>query len=671
MWLDSSWKIIFILLLFIPFINFLIIFFNYNKLNIVLIKKKTTSSLLWSFFICIFCLFFFKLFYNSPIILDYSVWLYIDSFSITWKFLLDTVSLSFLSLVFFITTLILQFSKGYMSLETKRNALIFYFFLYLFAISMSFIISAGNLFVLFVGWELVGVTSFLLINFWSYRIEANKAALKAIILNKVGDMSLYSSLFFFFYLYNNCDFIFLKELLFFFELHFNFNFQILAGFFLFLAAISKSAQLGFHTWLPDAMEGPTPVSALLHAATMVTAGVFLVLRLNFFFIELPQILFLFSIFGAFSSFFFSIYSCFSFDIKKILAFSTISQLGVMFFSCGLGFFTGAFFHLFVHAFYKALLFLTSGLIIHQHNGEQDIRKMGFLFRRSPFVFLLFFIGGFSLMGLPFSSGFYSKEFIFFFFENRLDSFFLTFFSFCLWQTSFLMFFCFFKIWYYVFKKRNNYSRIFFKTFPINKNMLFSLVILAFCSLMIGPFGLDFFLGPISFYFFEWFSFDFYMNVVPFSILFLHSKAVTILAFFYIFFRRMYRYKIWKRKYRFSFLFQFKVFLPLYNFFKKNIWDNVFNNYFSWPCLQASYNVFLSNLEKGFFFFFGPFGFLFKLLQTFLFFNLWQNKSFFLFIVSCLLYLILFSNFFFFSFFFLFFKFVIKKRNLENKIKLLC
>jgi len=286
---------------------------------------------------------------------------------------------------------------------------LFMSYLSLFAFSMILLVSAGNFGILFAGWEGVGLSSYLLINFWHTRLSANKAAIKAIIVNKVGDIFLMLAMAILFYSFNSLEYAVIFNVL---QASNALPDQVLIDalcFCLFLGAIAKSAQLGLHMWLPDAMEGPSPVSALIHAATMVTAGVFLLARCSPLLEKSPLILNLCVFFGALTAFFAASIGLFQHDIKRVIAYSTCSQLGYMFFVCGLSGYQYAMFHLFNHAFFKALLFLSAGAIIHFLGDEQDMRRMGGLVNFSPLLYQTFLIGSLSLMGFPFLTGFYSKD----------------------------------------------------------------------------------------------------------------------------------------------------------------------------------------------------------------------------------------------------------------------
>ena len=278
-------------------------------------------------------------------------------------------------------------------------------YLTLFTLFMLILVSADNFIVLFLGWEGVGVCSYLLISFWYTRAQAAKAATKAFIVNKIGDVFLLLGISIGFSLIGGIDFSSTFSLLPYTD---HLIGDILAGC-LFIGVVGKSAQIGLHTWLPDAMEGPTPVSALIHAATMVTAGVFLMIRASPIFEYSPTFLFVAATWGVFTALFSGIIGLAQNDIKKIIAYSTCSQLGFMVVACGFSYYSLAFFHLFNHAFFKALLFLSAGSIIHILLGEQDTRRMGGLAELSPLVYAYVSIGSFSLMGFSFLSGFYSKD----------------------------------------------------------------------------------------------------------------------------------------------------------------------------------------------------------------------------------------------------------------------
>jgi NADH-ubiquinone oxidoreductase chain 5 len=268
------------------------------------------------------------------------------------------------------------------------------------------------------GWEGVGLCSYLLIGFWYTRVQAGKAATKAFLINKIGDLFLLSGMCIIFMTFHTLDFSALSVLVAFQPTD---ALEIIATF-LFVGAVGKSAQIGLHTWLPDAMEGPTPVSALIHAATMVTAGVFLLSRCSFLFEYAPRVLLWVAICGGVTALVSGTIGSVQNDIKKIIAYSTCSQLGYMVLACGLSAYNASFFHLFNHAFFKALLFLSAGSIIHMMLGEQDVRKMGGLAKLAPFIYISVLVASLALAGFPFLAGFYSKDFII---ESALTKFWIS------------------------------------------------------------------------------------------------------------------------------------------------------------------------------------------------------------------------------------------------------
>lgn len=365
------------------------------------------SSFFWNAF------YLFPKLYNKQVyLLEGPVWFDAGWLEIRWGFCLDSLSILMLVVITSISSLVHTYSLGYMKGDPHLPRFLAY--LSLFTFFMTILVSSSNLLQLFLGWEGVGLCSYLLINFWFTRKQANKSSLKAMVINRIGDIGLMIS---FGLLYWKCKTLDLAVLFSIVPLlenspfWLNFSYIDFVAFFLFLGAVGKSAQLGLHIWLPDAMEGPTPVSALIHAATMVTAGVFLVVRCSFLFEFAPNILNLIVVLGGLTALFAASTGLFQNDFKKIIAYSTCSQLGYMFLACGVSAYDGAMFHLFTHAFFKALLFLGAGGVIHSFLDEQDLRKMGGLSHLLPFTYTGILIGSMSLMGFPFLSGFYSKEWI--------------------------------------------------------------------------------------------------------------------------------------------------------------------------------------------------------------------------------------------------------------------
>ncbi len=340
-------------------------------------------------------------------------WINSGSLNVNWSIKIDALSSVMLVVVTLISSLVHIYSIGYMSHDPHKPRFMAYLSLFTFA--MLTLVTSDNFLQLFFGWEGVGLCSYFLIGFWFKKDSANAAAIKAFIVNRVGDFGFALGIFLIFYLFGTVNynevFLLIPETLdqeiYFFGI--NLKSIDLICILLFMGAMGKSAQFLLHTWLPDAMEGPTPVSALIHAATMVTAGVFLVVRCSPIF-EYSQIaLNIICIVGMTTAFFAATVALVQNDIKKIIAYSTCSQLGYMFFAAGIGAYNVAIFHLFTHAFFKALLFLGAGSVIHSLNNEQDIRKMGGIWRKLPYSWGLMIVGTLALSGFPFFSGFYSKE----------------------------------------------------------------------------------------------------------------------------------------------------------------------------------------------------------------------------------------------------------------------
>ncbi len=342
-----------------------------------------------------------------------ATWINSGSLNVNWSMLIDPLSAVMLVVVTSVSSLVHIYSIGYMSHDPHKPRFMAYLSLFTFAMLM--LVTSDNFIQLFFGWEGVGLCSYFLIGFWFKRETANAAAIKAFVVNRVGDFGFALGIFLIFYLFGTVNYsevfqqiptIVDKDLSF---LGFQVRAIDLICLLLFVGAMGKSAQILLHTWLPDAMEGPTPVSALIHAATMVTAGVFLVVRCSPIYEYSPLILNLITIIGMTTAFFAATVALVQTDIKKIIAYSTCSQLGYMFFATGVGAYNVAMFHLFTHAFFKALLFLGSGSVIHAFKDEQNINNMGGVWKKLPFTYALMIIGTLALTGFPFLSGFYSKD----------------------------------------------------------------------------------------------------------------------------------------------------------------------------------------------------------------------------------------------------------------------
>ncbi|MDI4234465.1 NADH-quinone oxidoreductase subunit L [Bradyrhizobium sp. Arg237L] len=340
-------------------------------------------------------------------------WITSGDLQVSWALRIDTLTAVMLVVVNTVSSLVHLYSIGYMDEDPYRPR--FFAYLSLFTFAMLMLVTADNLVQMFFGWEGVGLASYLLIGFWYQKPSANAAAIKAFIVNRVGDFGFLLGIFAVFALIGSTDFdtIFggaaglTGKTINFFGWHV--DALTLTCVLLFMGAMGKSAQFLLHTWLPDAMEGPTPVSALIHAATMVTAGVFMVARLSPLFELAPNAQAVVMFFGATTAFFAATIGLVQNDIKRIVAYSTCSQLGYMFVAMGAGAYSVGMFHLFTHAFFKALLFLGSGSVIYAMHHEQDIRNMGGLWRKIPYTYAVMVVGTLALTGFPLTAGYFSKD----------------------------------------------------------------------------------------------------------------------------------------------------------------------------------------------------------------------------------------------------------------------
>jgi len=338
----------------------------------------------------------------TPFSIPLFEWISITNLHVKFSLLIDTLSLTMMAVVTVVSFLVHLYSLSYMAEDAGRVRFMAY--LSLFTFMMLLLVTAGDLIQLFVGWEGVGLCSYLLIGFWFEKEAATHAALKAFLVNRIGDLFFVLALVGLFWLYGTFSISSFVPL----EPSF---LSTVIGFCLLLAAMAKSAQLGFHLWLPSAMEGPTPVSALIHAATMVTAGIFLLLRFTPFLKTIPLVLETAGTVGALTAVFGALMALFQKDLKRIIAYSTCSQLGYMMMAVGLGAGNAALFHLTTHAFFKALLFLGAGAVIHIYHHEQDITRMGGLGFKAPITYSAMLVGFLSLTGMPFFASFFSKDLI--------------------------------------------------------------------------------------------------------------------------------------------------------------------------------------------------------------------------------------------------------------------
>jgi len=399
-------------IIFLPLLGFLFCFLLGKQFNYKVYQISTTSIL----FLCtLFSWIIFIQFINNKEteIIFILNWISSGNFIVDWSIRLDTLTAVMFIVVTTVSACVHLYSIGYM--EEDPSKIRFMGYLSLFTFFMLVLVSSNNLLQMFFGWEGVGLASYLLIGFWHHKDSANKAAIKAFVVNRVGDFGYAIGIAGIFYIFGTISFDSIFSQVDQFSEHqiqfLSFSFPTLdfLCFLLFIGAMGKSAQLGLHTWLPDAMEGPTPVSALIHAATMVTAGVFLVARMSPLY-EFATFTNLFITFiGAATAIFAASIALTQNDIKRVIAYSTCSQLGYMFFAAGVGAYNASIFHLTTHAFFKALLFLSAGSVIHAMHHEQDMRKMGGLFKKIPFTASMMWIGSLAIIGFPYLSGYYSKE----------------------------------------------------------------------------------------------------------------------------------------------------------------------------------------------------------------------------------------------------------------------
>ena len=404
----------YLLIVFLPLIGTIISGLFGNKIGIEGAKQISISCILLTFLLSCFAFYEVGL-SGSPCYIELFTWINSEMFSLSWGFMFDTLTVVMLVVVTSISTFVHIYSTEYMAADPHLQRFMSY--LSFFTFFMIILVTGDNFLQMFLGWEGVGLCSYLLINFWYGRLQANKAALKAMIVNRIGDFGLALGIFTIFLVFNSLEYTtvfalapnFYQSTITF--LNFEMDTLTIICILLFVGAVGKSAQIGLHSWLPDAMEGPTPVSALIHAATMVTAGVFLVARCSPLFQYAPTASTVVTIMGAMTAFMAATTGLLQNDLKRVIAYSTCSQLGYMIFACGVSGYCIGIFHLANHAFFKALLFLSAGSVIHAMADEQDMRKMGGLLNLLPFTYGMMMIGSLALMGFPFLTGFYSKDVI--------------------------------------------------------------------------------------------------------------------------------------------------------------------------------------------------------------------------------------------------------------------
>lgn len=579
-------------------------------------------------------------------------WIVSDSIYITWGFLFDALTVTMVFVVTFISLCVQIYSLDYMSHDKHKQRFMSY--LALFTFFMLILVTANNFLQMFVGWEGVGVCSFLLINFWSTRIQANKAAIKAMLINRIGDFSLMIGIFAIFVQFNSLNYTLIFTLVPWVQtqsitiLSFQWNILTFISLCLFFGAVGKSAQIGLHAWLPDAMEGPTPVSALIHSATMVTAGVFLLIRISPLLEYSATALFIITIMGALTTFFAATIGVFQNDIKRIIAYSTCSQLGYMVFSCGLSNYTISMFHLFNHAFFKALLFLCSGAIIHALYDEQDIRKMGGLKNLLPVTYTVMLIASLALIGFPFLSGFYSKDLIL---EAAYSTYtshgFFAYFLGCF--AAFCTAFYSFRLLFLVFLTNfNGFRPSLIQVTEISKHIPVAFLALVFPSIFSGFIFKDLFIGDSGLSFWKT-----AIYVSPQHLIGLESEFIPLEVKLFpliltiggiVFGIILYSILI---KFKFNFKLS-PIGLFFYNFFNRKWYFDKLNNIFiSNPILNISYKYTYQIIDRGLIEFFGPFGFTLLINHFSNIINKTQTNSFYLYIYLLLGFFACILNFFFF------------------------
>jgi len=545
---------------------------------------------------------------GSVCYLTLATWIESGTLLVNWGFLFDSLTVTMLIVITVISSLVHIYSIKYM--EEDPHTPRFMSYLEVFTFFMLILVTADNLLQMFLGWEGVGLASYLLINFWYTRLLANQAAIKALVVNRVGDFSLSLGILTSFFIFHSVDYFTIFSCVPLFSSYYisiigiKIHGLTLISLFLFIGAVGKSAQLGLHTWLPDAMEGPTPVSALIHAATMVTAGVFLIIRFSPLLEYSPLILFSLTILGSLTAFFAALTGTFQNDLKRVIAYSTCSQLGYMIFACGLSCYHVSMFHLVNHAFFKALLFLTAGSVIHAVSDEQDMRKMGSLLKLLPLTYSLMLIGSLALTGFPFLTGFYSKDFILELSQvTKYNNLNFSYGFFSCWLGSIAVFFTAFysfRLIFLTFINTSNMSRITIKNVHESPFLIIlPLIILAMGSIFVGHLTRDLFIGfGTDFWGSSIFILPQHSNILeaewlPTSIKwlpFIISISGILVAVL------INLYPLW-----FFLNFQYKSSLLFFAFIlsKKWYWDKLFNSLVIKPLLDFGYFVSFKTIDRGF------------------------------------------------------------------------
>ena len=567
---------------------------------------------------------------GSPCYIKLAPWIYSEMFDASWGFLFDSLTVVMLVVVTFVSSLVHLYSISYMSEDPHLPRFMSY--LSIFTFFMLMLVTGDNFLQMFFGWEGVGLASYLLINFWFTRLQANKSAIKAMLVNRVGDFGLALGIMGIFSIFKTVDFttVFacanqftalpgpLSNHTF---LFCNLEVDILNTLclLLFVGAVGKSAQLGLHTWLPDAMEGPTPVSALIHAATMVTAGVFMIARCSPLFEYAPTALVVITFIGAMTSFFAATTGVVQNDLKRVIAYSTCSQLGYMIFACGISNYSVGVFHLMNHAFFKALLFLSAGSVIHALSDEQDMRKMGGVAQLLPFTYAMMVIGSLALIGFPFLTGFYSKDVIlevayakytlsgnFAYWLGSLSALFTSYYSF---RLLFLTFFGPLQAKGAQLTYSNSFKQSIAHAHDAPLIMAIPLILLAFGSIFVGYLGKDMMIGLGT---------NFWGNALytlPQNSILLESEyipqSIKFVPLFFSLFGAIIAYQINLSDQgivRTYFVKTSVLGRQLYTFLNKRwLFDKVYNDFLVRKALSFGYEVSFKTLDKGVIEILGPYG----------------------------------------------------------------
>lgn len=548
---------------------------------------------------------------GSTCYIQLTPWFFCELFDASWGFFFDSLTVVMLIVVTSVSCLVHLYSISYMAGDPHIPRFMSY--LSIFTFFMLMLVTADNFLQMFFGWEGVGLASYLLINFWFTRLQASKASIKAMLVNRVGDFGLALGIMGLFSVFKTVNF----PLIFACASYYStttiifctveFHCLTLICILLFIGAVGKSAQLGLHTWLPDAMEGPTPVSALIHAATMVTAGVFMICRCSPLFEYSPTALMVVSFVGAMTCFFAATTGIVQNDLKRVIAYSTCSQLGYMIFACGISNYSVGVFHLMNHAFFKALLFLSAGSIIHALADEQDMRKMGGVVQLLPFTYAMMCIGSFSLAGFPFLTGFYSKDGIL---ELAAAKYTISG-NFAYWLGSICVLFTSyysFRLIFLTFLTPTSAFKQSIKTTHDAPFLLgFPLFLLSIGSIFVGYFGKDMMIGLGT---------DFWCNsifILPKNIIGIESEYIPqsqkFLPFFStifgIFLAFLVNYFTTKQVYQMK-LSPFGKYL-YYMLNKRWFFDKIYNDFIAKKLLSFGYTVSFKTLDKGFFEILGPYG----------------------------------------------------------------